>query len=112
VEVYMRRVLVSVSIMLFLLSSLVACGDDDGGDGAGTNAGDGAAGWTYLDGSGKTTTLAEVPVRIVAHGAASAALIPLPSARSASTPTPPSRTTWPLRTSTSRGSRSWARNGG
>jgi iron complex transport system substrate-binding protein len=77
VEVYMRRVLVSVSIMLFLLSSLVACGDDDGGDGAGTNAGDGAAGWTYLDGSGKTTTLAEVPVRIVAHGAAAAALIPL-----------------------------------
>jgi iron complex transport system substrate-binding protein len=73
VEVYMRRALVSISILVFAVSSLVACGDD----GAGTTSGAGAAGWTYLDGSGKTTTLAEVPVRIVAHGAAAAALIPL-----------------------------------
>lgn len=37
----------------------------------------GASGWSYTDGSGQTTTLDDVPLRIVAHGSAAAALIPL-----------------------------------
>jgi iron complex transport system substrate-binding protein len=72
----MRRLLLPVIALLVTLPVLAACGDDAeptdtaGGDGA-------AAGWTYTDGSGKVTTLPQVPTRIVAHGAAAAALIPL-----------------------------------
>jgi iron complex transport system substrate-binding protein len=34
-------------------------------------------GWRYTDGSGQTVTLDEVPIRIIAHAKAAAALIPL-----------------------------------
>ncbi|HVL51929.1 MAG TPA: ABC transporter substrate-binding protein [Actinomycetota bacterium] len=45
---------------------------------AGTSSGGSAEGaWTYVDGSGRETRLDSVPKRIVAHGNAAAALIPL-----------------------------------
>ena len=70
----MRRAFLSISVLLFAVSSLAACGDDGGETSGAAGAG---TGWSYVDGSGKQTTLPEVPLRIVAHGAAAAALIPL-----------------------------------
>jgi iron complex transport system substrate-binding protein len=74
--------LVGLLLPALLVTVLAGCGDDDGttaGEGPGTTAataGDGD-GWAYVDGSGAETTLPEVPTRIVAHGSAAAALIPL-----------------------------------
>jgi iron complex transport system substrate-binding protein len=55
-----------------------ACGDDSGSEesSAGGESEDAPAeGWSYTDGSGETTTLDDVPTRIVAHGTSAAALL-------------------------------------
>ena len=51
-----------------------ACGSDEASDAADADAtSDGT--WSFTDGSGETTTLDEVPTRIVAHASAAAALM-------------------------------------
>jgi iron complex transport system substrate-binding protein len=75
------------TILVAATMVVVACGDDDGDAGssdaataatssAATNPPVDATGWTYVDGAGKTVELDHVPTRIVAHGAAAAALLP------------------------------------
>jgi iron complex transport system substrate-binding protein len=62
---------------LAALVALAACGDDSSGggrDGAEPSS-TGHDGWTYTDGSGTETTLADVPTRIVAHASSAAALL-------------------------------------
>jgi iron complex transport system substrate-binding protein len=57
---------------------LTACGSsDDTGDEEAAAADQADDGWTYVDGSGRETALDAVPERIVMHGNAAAALIPL-----------------------------------
>jgi iron complex transport system substrate-binding protein len=70
------RALRTFAVFVVVAGLLAGCGTDAGDDATGATTG--AAGtWTYVDGSGKTTTLPDRPVRIVAHGSAAAALIPL-----------------------------------
>jgi iron complex transport system substrate-binding protein len=70
--------------LLVLATLLAGCGGGTGDDESGAeddnNArrpADEAGGWSYTDGSGETTTLDEVPTRIVAHGSSAAALLSL-----------------------------------
>lgn len=55
-----------------LFALLAACGPGPTSDSA-----ESKGGWSYVDGSGQRTTLDATPKRIVAHGNAAAALIPL-----------------------------------
>jgi iron complex transport system substrate-binding protein len=55
-----------------LFALLAACGP-----GATSDSAESEGGWSYVDGSGEETTLDATPKRIVAHGNAAAALIPL-----------------------------------
>jgi iron complex transport system substrate-binding protein len=80
-----------VAALVAVVLALAGCGgdDDDGpttSDAATDTASDTVTdasnattdgGWSYVDGSGTETVLDEVPVRIVAHGSAASALIPL-----------------------------------
>ncbi|HWM19061.1 MAG TPA: ABC transporter substrate-binding protein [Ilumatobacteraceae bacterium] len=92
------RSITAILASLAVAATVVSCGDDDGdppaadattsatspSDSAADSASDTtseasseAGAWTYVDGSGTEVTLDEVPTRIVAHGSAAAALIPL-----------------------------------
>lgn len=64
-------------LLVAAATMLAACGGDGGSE---ADAADAAPdvpdeGWSYTDGSGETTTLDEVPTRIVAHASAAAALM-------------------------------------
>lgn len=67
-------------VMMLLVAALflAACGSDpEPSDSAAGGGGSGSGKWTYVDGSGRGTTIDHRPTRIVAHGSAAAALIPL-----------------------------------
>lgn len=71
----MSRLRTGLAPVLIAATLLVAaCGDDETPEAAAGNGGAEGA-WTYTDGSGETTTLDEVPTRIVAHASAAAALM-------------------------------------
>jgi iron complex transport system substrate-binding protein len=88
----------SITVALSALLVVAACGDDASDSGSAPPAASAApvgsadvpvppsqssstdgtsAGWSWVDGSGQETTVDHVPTRIVAHGSAAAALIPL-----------------------------------
>ena len=95
----MSRRISPIALVLSAVLVATACGDDDPDDAeSGTTSATAApvesadaqspnsqpvstdtasAEWSWVDGSGKETTVDHVPTRIVAHGSAAAALIPL-----------------------------------
>ena len=73
-----RRTTLLGSLVVTGAILLAACGDDDPSSSSPATtttapATAPATGWSYVDGSGKETTLDEVPSRIVAHGRRSGA---------------------------------------
>jgi iron complex transport system substrate-binding protein len=80
------RLIAALVVVVLVVSG---CGDDDDSVASDPETTDPAVsetaatdttasgGWSYVDGSGTETVLDEVPVRIVAHGSAASALIPL-----------------------------------
>lgn len=66
-----------LTVLLGAAVLLAACGADGGDGDAAAGSSSASDQWVYVDGSGRKTTLDERPARIVAHGSAAAALVPL-----------------------------------